>query len=159
VRPSVHQARIEHGSKIYSSRQRLLAIRLATLFKDYADNNSGTSLSAEMLKKIRAMGDLSYDLRKSMYSRKVPRTKRSGESFVPVTHVAVPEALNQPDSKLRLAAELCLQLAARLKDVTNLYMEKVNQNTVSLAPGQMNAREIVNTAARLEGLAYDLIHN
>jgi hypothetical protein len=131
---------------------------LATEFKEYAGNNPGPALTPEMTKKIRKMGDISHDLRKLMYNRKLPRVKNSGVTFLPPDPNAVSGAQNPPPHFLPMA-NLCLEVATHLRDGMYDQLRSVNTNTVSYSQAQMDlARDIVKTARRIEGLAYELEH-
>jgi hypothetical protein len=129
---------------------------LANEFKEYSDNNPKGVPAAEMIKRIRQMEDVSHDLRKLMYSQNIPRVKSSGMGLVMRSSNAATGAPAEPGQTLRQASGLCLELATHLNERMSAYLEQNNQNMVSAGQHVSAAYDVVHTAAKLEGLAYEL---
>lgn len=159
--PSIATARVRRERFIHEYFQNLnrdaeRIHELAAEFKDYAAKNPGPDLSPEMIKKIRRMGDVSHDLRKRMYNRNLPHVRNSGITFLPPAQT---DAAEGPPPHFQPMANLCFEFAAHLRQAMDQHLETTNLNTVAFSPAQLElARDIVTTARRIEGLAYELEH-
>jgi hypothetical protein len=130
-------------------------VALATEFKEYGDNSRDAALPADMIKKIRKMEDLAHDLRKVMYSSNVPHIKKSRIGFAAIRQSAVPGKVDEPALNWQDPGRTCFELADHLKGTMDHYLDQTNMNSISVA-SPLEAKEIVNIAATLEGLAYEL---
>ena len=142
----------EYYDKLKKDSNRMM--ELATEFKDYAGNSSDQTLSKDMLKKIGTLEEKAHDLRKVLYNQNVPQVKKSGTDLVPQ-----PGSQGESAHRFLPAAERCYALATHIRDVMASYLKDTNRNEFNVSSEHLGAaKELVNTAAGVEGLAYELRH-